>query len=252
MSEQLAVDISNYQGALGQDVFERWFAEGARTVICGTDGSQAYPVVFPSQVQRARAAGLEAEAYVYLYFAGDVVRRTNLKLDMIDGVGGIKRVWLDCEDTSSGLAPGEIVGLIAAARDAVQSRGYQCGIYTGRWWWVPYAGDERGFYDLPLWLASYDGIWSLAMSPLGGWTELHRKQFTDKGALGGVSPLDLNIERAPVLEAASPPEPAPTAPSLEELLLTARDTAFAAGKAHGWSAHVDAVDRQLAGLRQPQ
>lgn len=206
MATQLAVDISNYQGNLSQQTFERWRAEGVRTVVCGTDGSQQFPVVFPAQVERARAAGLAVEAYVYLYFsqgADGVVRRTNLKLDMVAQVGGIRRIWLDCEDTTSGLAPAALVGIIAAARDAVLARGYECGIYTGRWWWEPYTANDRGFWDRPLWLAQYNGVQTLDMEPLGGWTELHRKQYTDKGSLGGVSPLDLNIERVPDIVSAS-------------------------------------------------
>ncbi|MFN8639004.1 MAG: glycoside hydrolase family 25 protein [Dehalococcoidia bacterium] len=224
MATQLAVDISNYQGNLSQQTFERWRAEGVRTVICGTDGSQQFPVAFPGQVERARTAGLAVEAYVYLYFSqgtDGVVRRTNLKLDMVDQAGGIRRVWLDCEDTTSGLPPATLVGIIAAARDAVLARGYECGIYTGRWWWEPYTANDRGFWDRPLWLAQYNGVQTLDMEPLGGWTELHRKQYTDKGALGGVSPLDLNIERVPEVVPASStggtttgaPASAATAPS---------------------------------------
>lgn len=202
---QLAVDISNWQGDLDANVYQRWYREGARTVICGTDGSATHPVVFPSQMQKARAAGLNVEAYIYLYFSLDVVRRTNLKLDMIDAIGGVPRVWIDCEDTTSGRPPSELVGLIAAARDQVQARGYECGIYTGRWWWEPYTNNERGFGDLPLWNASYDGVLTLDTRPMGGWTELYRKQFTDKGTLGGISPLDLNVERESVAPPAQPP-----------------------------------------------
>ncbi len=216
MATQLAVDISNYQGNVSQQTFERWRDEGVRTVICGTDGSQQFPVAFPAQVERARAAGLTTEAYVYLYFsqgADGVVRRTSLKLDMVAHVGGIHCIWLDCEDTTSGLPPATLVGIIAAARDAVLARGFECGIYTGRWWWEPYTANDRGFWDRPLWLAQYNGVQTLDMEPLGGWTELHRKQYTDKGSLGGVSPLDLNIERVPAAVPAAMTAPSPGAAS---------------------------------------
>lgn len=205
---QLAVDCSNFQGDLGQDVFERWHAEGCRTVICGTDGSQSSPNVFLQQSAKARAAGLNVEAYMYLWYDLDVAARARIKLDLIQQAGGIERVWLDVEDTFTSKGPGEIVGLTALARDLVLERGFQTGIYTGRWYWVPRTNDSAGFSNLPLWLASYDGQQNLDMPPMGGWTAMYRKQFTDKGSLGGVSPLDLNIEAAPI---APPPPQAPDA-----------------------------------------
>lgn len=206
-NQQRAVDCSNWNGPIPRATFEAMRAEGVRTVICGTDGN---PPLFPAQAVAARLAGLEVEAYVYLYFgsggtAYDVVERTNRKLDMVDMDGHVKRVWLDCEDTTSGLGPSELVALIAGARDAVQARGYVCGIYTGAWWWVPYTGDSKGFWDLPLWAAQYDDVADVdAVTPFGGWQQAFRKQYTDKGTAGGITPLDLDVER--VLEAAPVPE----------------------------------------------
>ena len=191
-----AIDISNWQGDLASSVFEAWKAEGIQTVICGTDGA---PPLFVPQADKAIAAGLNTEAYIYLYFgqggaAYDVVGRTEGKLDLIGTVPGIKRVWIDCEDTSSGLQPADIVALIAGARDAVQARGYECGIYTGRWFWVPYTAGEKGFWDLDLWHADYTTGETLDMEPFGGWNVAYRHQYTDKGMAGGISPLDLNVE----------------------------------------------------------
>jgi GH25 family lysozyme M1 (1,4-beta-N-acetylmuramidase) len=200
---QLAVDISNYQGDLPQQVFEAWRDVGVKTVICGTDGSDAAPLVFPQQATKAAAAGLTVEAYVYLYFGADgqpydVVGRTNQKLDMIAQVPEVKFVWVDCEDTTSGLVPQVLVGLIANAIDTVIARGFAVGMYTGAWWWVPNTANSTLFASLPLWAADYDGQQDLELTnPFGGWAELHRKQYTDQGSLGGVSPLDLNVEAAP-------------------------------------------------------
>ena len=201
---QLAVDVSNFQGAISVDTFRQMRAEGAQRIICGTDGSPSFPVAFPQQVANAREAGLAVEAYIYLYFSQPLealLRRVNIKLDMIEA-SGVAMVWLDCEDTTSGLDPETLVGTIAAARDEVRNRGHGVGIYTGSWWWKPYTNNSEGFYDLPLWVASYDGNTNIEIAPLGGWSEAWRKQFTDKGLLAGIQPLDLNIERR---DPAAPP-----------------------------------------------
>jgi GH25 family lysozyme M1 (1,4-beta-N-acetylmuramidase) len=206
---QLSVDCSNYQGDLPQAVFDSWRDAGCKTVICGTDGSGTNPIVFPQQAFKAATAGMNVEAYIYLYFGAngvpsDVLGRTRQKLNMIRSVGGIKRVWIDCEDTTSGLAPSDLLHLIGQACDAVRAEGYEVGIYTGGWWWRPYTADSTQFSHLPLWTADYDGNADLEFSsPFGGWSSLYRKQYTDKGRLGIYgADLDLNAE---VESAAAPP-----------------------------------------------
>lgn len=197
------VDVSNHQNGIFQATFEAMKAEGVEVVICGTDGTPAAPLTYPAQVRNARAAGLEVEAYVYLYFGEgsavfDVAGRTNEKLDLIDSVGGVRRVWLDCEDTKNALGPAMILGLIDAARLAVEARGYEVGIYTGGWWWVPRTGNSVRFAHLPLWVAQYDRIADVDQVALfGGWPRAFRKQYADDGTAGGLSPIDLNVERDP-------------------------------------------------------
>lgn len=215
MQTQLAIDISNHQGEISREQFRELARLGVRTVICGTDGSATAPLVYPQQIEAAAAEGIRAEAYVYLYFAGDVRARTTAKLDMIQQVGRVSRVWLDCEDTAHSFGPEELVGRIAAARDLVQERGLRTGIYTGRWWWGPYTNNEAGFWDLPLWLAAYGpGEVNLNMEPLGGWRACLRKQYSDRGSLAGISPLDLDIELAEDVPSSEPaPETEPQQPT---------------------------------------
>lgn len=209
---QRAIDISNYQGDLPGDVYRGWVGEGVRTVICGTDGSTKNPYVFPQQAAKVREVGLWLEAYTYLFFgeAGqvyDVAARTNRKLDEIDKVGGIKTVWLDAEQDGHGLEPWQVVNGLVYARDAVQARGYECGIYTRAEWWQRNTLDHTGFADLRWWLAHYSPIPGFQLDSLdtylcGGIAadRLHRRQTTDQGVAGGYGPLDLNVER--VVEAA--------------------------------------------------
>lgn len=207
MQTQLAIDISNHQGEISREQFREMKRLGVRTVICGTDGSAEKPLVYRQQIEAAAAEGLRVEAYLYLYFAGDVRARTAAKLDMIQQVGRVSRVWLDCEDQQHSFGPEELVGRIAAARDLVQERGLRTGIYTGRWWWEPYTNNEGGFWDLPLWIAAYGpNEVNLNMEPLGGWRACLRKQYSDQGSLAGISPLDLDIE---LVEDVPSGEPAP-------------------------------------------
>lgn len=208
-----ALDISNYQGNLTQDNFNRFKEAGVQTVICGTDGNTNDPVAYPRQIEMAKRADLKTEAYIFLYhppFVTDMPKRARLKLDMIDSVGGVKDVWMDGEDTAP-LDAISIHNMLVYVRAEINGRGYDTGIYTGRWWWIPRTEDNHEFTDLRLWLASYDGIESLDISekPMSGWTSLHRKQLSDKANIGGYGPLDYDIERAIVVPPA-PPEPVPT------------------------------------------
>lgn len=228
------MDISNHQAGLDQGNFQAWALQGCKAIITGTDGGGQYPPIdFPRQIGLARNAGITAEeCYIYLYFGEngeqwDSAKRTNLKLDLIDQVGGIKRVWLDCEQEKHGLDDVTLFNHIVAARDIVQRRGYECGIYTGAWWWKPYMKDTNEFSYLPLWAAQYDGgVQSLDLvgGGFGGWTTCVRKQYTDRGVLGGYSPLDLNLEYAPIIAAQNlvEAEPQGTSPTLPDSLTLVR------------------------------
>ena len=202
MRLRTVTDVSNYQGALSVEQFRALKAAGVEVIVCGTDGSGAFPNVYAQQIAAAVEAGLEVEAYVFIYFATDIAARTNQKLDLIQASGHVSRVWLDCEDVDAPLDTGAVVSSIATARDAVHARGFECGIYTGRWWWVPRTGDNDGFWNLKLWAAQYDQQPYLNVDPFGGWESVYRKQYTDKGSLAGISPLDLNVELTP-----APPPP---------------------------------------------
>lgn len=226
---QKAIDISNWQGDLPSSVYRAWVEAGVKTVILGTSGGGGGvnpPNVYRQQHARASGAGLNVEAYLWLWWgtADEVAVHVNAKLDLIESVGTVPRVWIDCEDTNNIPGPEDVVGLIALARDIIRGRGHEPGIYTGSWWWVPHTANAVGFGNLPLWLADYDGQENLEsrLLPMGDWVQLYRKQYSETGELGGVYPLDLNCERTdePVqLQVAAPPEVVQTAP--EELRATA-------------------------------
>lgn len=222
---KLGVDISNYQGVLSNAELQALNAAGRTVVVCGTDGNPTSPLVYPQQVAAAVALGLEVEAYIFLYFSApdDIVARTQSKLALIRQQGHVTRVWLDCEDDPHGLAPDEIKGHIAAARDAVQAAGFECGIYTGKWWWGPNTANDEGFWNLKLWAAQYDGIEDPnVFDTFGGWYDeqpvarghhgfAFRKQWTAHGQVPGITiELDLDCEQDAIAPAPVPaPEPVP-------------------------------------------
>jgi len=240
---QRAVDISNWQGDLPEQVYADWSAAGIRTVICGTSGNPAAPLVYEAQARKVVLAGLRPEAYTWLTWPVDVdafAARIRGKLDLIERISTVEDVWLDCEDEV--VEPGaDVVGLIALARELVRERGLVPGIYTGAWWWPKYTGNSGGFFDLRLWLAHYDGIAELisALLPFGGWVPetLYRKQHTDKGEVGGVFPLDLNVERDPTepFVVPIPPAPGPDLVAVRRHLVEIHAAATAAETALGGS-----------------
>lgn len=217
-----AIDISNWQGDLEQEVYHRWRAEGVETVIVGTSGNPSAPLVADRQAAKATVAGLRVEAYIWLTHPlsnDQFAARINQKLDLVDSIQlpRIRTIWLDCEDEQNLEDGADIPGQIALARDLVRARGYDVGIYTGRWWWVKHLPPSVAFGIPKLWLAHYDGLPELTstLMPIGEWVDLYRKQYTDKGSAGGVFPLDLNVEVAPPPPvAADPPVQETTAPVL--------------------------------------
>lgn len=148
-------------------------------------------------VRGSRAVGIEAsELYTFLYpgLAWELREVTNA-LSVFHILGGIRRVWLDCEsqftewpgdvDTE---APGMTVdGRLAVARygrKVIEDVGAGVGIYTGESWWRNKMGNSTEFSDLPLWLANYGSDDPANPRPpittvnFGGWSGVYRHQYS--------------------------------------------------------------------------
>ena len=144
-------------------------------------------------------AGVTVDAYVYLYWRRDVRAEVARALETIEDLP-VGRLWVDCEDDSSGIEPGVIVELIDTAVEACAL--IPAGIYTGRWWWAPATSDSRRFSDLPLWHAQYTRSADErpvfdAFTAYGGWTRPLMWQFRGTTQLCGVS-VDLNLREVNV------------------------------------------------------
>lgn len=91
-------------------------------------------------------------------------------------------------------SPDQRVAAIRQGVAAIEAAGYEAGIYTGRWWWLQYAGDPQEFSHLPLWPSIYDGDADKAVGfvPFGGWSVATMKQYAGTSSLGGIGGLDLD------------------------------------------------------------
>jgi len=178
----LAVDCSHWGGPLTDSEAECLKVNGYRRVIVNTSGGQAR-----QQASTAKRHGLEVQAYVYLYWSGDVrgqvLRACNEVADLADFM------WLDAEDDPLGKAPSTIIFLI---HEAVSACSLEAGIYTRRDWWRRYTGRSEEFKSMPLWDAYYDAVPSYAYwTPYGGWEKPAMKQYGGTQEVCGQS-VDVN------------------------------------------------------------
>lgn len=191
-----ARDVSNYSDELTPAVLQAWRDGGTGLVII-----QAFPSSYTTKYAEQRRQmdvcaqeGMPFDCYIYDYL-GDPT--------WLDGaLAGLeqvllpsekpRKVWLDEEDTETeaGWSAQQRINAISNSIGSVKQRGYQCGIYTARWWWVPKTGDFKGFSEYPLWMAQYDGVAdSTVITQFGGWQSCRIKQYLGSQPDG----TDLNV-----------------------------------------------------------
>ena len=201
----LGVDFSQWGGALKPETVECWKDSGVKFAVV------QYSERMTQHLDVLTAAGgLDVEGYVYLYWGHapfpppfDLTpeQRVHRALDVAGN--RISRLWLDAEDSTHPYDEGQLIACV----EACESRGMPCGIYTGRWWWVPETGDSRAFMHLPLWHAEYTEPNFDAFQSYGGWQRPAIWQYQGTTNLCGHS-VDLNVKE----DVAPPPEPEPPAP----------------------------------------
>lgn len=194
----IGIDVSNYTSALTPVALNTWKAAGVGLVIVqAIDPPPGYPVGETAQQCQAvvDAGDLALDAYLYLWF-GEAEAAWRRKLALLDGFP-IRRLWLDVEDTTPGFTPVQRIASVAAALrvcDRYPTRLNPTGIYTGRWWWVPYVSNTTAFADRPWWPSQYDYIADTTqITPYGGWAKAVLKQYAGTSVFGGVSGVDLNV-----------------------------------------------------------
>ena len=194
---RLAVDVSNYTGPLNAAQLAAWKRDGIELVIVqAIDPPAGYPPgCTVQQIQACQAAGLDVEAYVFLWF-GLGTSDIQAKLGLLDGLG-IRRVWLDVEDTGArSLRLPKRISVVQGALNAIAAAGYDNGIYTGYWFWSGYMGNTSALNSYDLWDAHYDGDPNVSTGfvPYGGWSTCLIKQYAGTSTLDGVGNVDLDVE----------------------------------------------------------
>lgn len=194
---RLGTDFSSYGGPLNYPLLDCWAAQGVR--FAGPQYSTLLPQFLTTLKNSPSTTGWSIEPYVYLFWReldywGTPAERVARCISMIKASGAIvRRIWIDAEDAAAGMSAAQLLDLIGEAVNAVEAAGYEAGIYTGRWWWIPYTGNSRRFAHLALWDAYY--IHRLpdfdAWLPYGGWTRPEIWQWHDTTDLCGHS-VDLN------------------------------------------------------------
>lgn len=217
----LVVDVSNYTAVPTPEQLQSWKDAGVGAVIVqAIDPPAGYPGgVTVEQINAVNAAGLQAEAYVWLWTESDVAADIARKLSLLEGLP-VSRVWLDVEDTTDA----SVEQRIQTVRDALgvldawtEARGLpRAGIYTARWFWPRYMSDTTEFSDRELWDADYDDVADVesGWEPYGGWTSRRVKQYAGTSTLEGVEMVDLNVV-ADDYVAPEAPEAAPEPPARE-------------------------------------
>lgn len=196
------IDISNWQGADIQSLLNEHQPE--HVVVRLSKESNAKLLIALRQLQQVAARSISYSVYLWCYW-------DSYPESFVDGcLQNLENnelrptmLWLDCEDTDN-LPPEKCDDWLSRAVAAIEDGGYRAGIYTGKYWWEPNVADHAAFARLPLWLAHYDRQPTLESSilPVGAWTELAGKQYTD-------SPIDQDVFTVAVTT--HPPAPDPCA-----------------------------------------
>ncbi|MFA7248279.1 MAG: GH25 family lysozyme [Dehalococcoidia bacterium] len=189
----LAIDVSNFTGPIEGPQAAALRAAGVRRAVVGTQYPQPpYPAGCAHlQIPALLEAGIEVEAYVYLWFGDDPARQVQDARDAIaPWRDRVRRLWIDVEDES---APLDQDTRAERLRVAIEACGTMpAGIYTAAWYWRPFMGDTRAFSSLPLWAAQYDGGPDVLVAPFGGWTSAAMKQYAADVSIAGLSRVDLD------------------------------------------------------------
>lgn len=122
--------------------------------------------------------------YAFLGFKNWWIEPTNQAIAVAKQFG-IGKVYLDAEadDANSGATGNEVNPQQRAQRlvdccDLVLDSGLKLGIYTAKWWWVPYMANTHLFADIDLWLGGPYGVPPIINPGFGGWAEVEIHQHT--------------------------------------------------------------------------
>jgi len=177
--QAFAVDVSDNQGYVAETAMICWWEAGVRHVIAGLQDAD----IAVHQLETAVGVGMTVDAYVPLYWGGDISGQVESALSVIAPFP-VQRLWLDVEVPPGDQSPDSLTEQVQEAVDACGS--FPCGIYTRKDWWLGHVADTTAFSQLPLWYAYYNhqsnfNDWYNPQAryegPFGGWTDPTGKQY---------------------------------------------------------------------------
>lgn len=205
MTLRTAIDISNHNGPISARQAAALYAAGGAVSVQAVDPPPPYPrSQTRQQLSRLRDAGYApplVDAYVWWFPLESTLDGLRSRLALLDGFG-LEEVWLDVEDTAAGqLSLNERISRVGAALDAISTHGYRPGIYTARWFWLPYMQNRDAFSNYPLWSVGSKGSAGYGEPPetldlplpYGGWTRAEGIQYTSSGYVGDFGPVDMSV-----------------------------------------------------------
>ena len=167
------IDVSHHNGDIDYGAVKE---AGHRFVfIKATQDNDFIDPMFPTNLARARAAGLAAGAYHFFDYTLDGRDQADHFLDRVEAAGGIDDALPPVVDVECWSPIGASIHAVAAARlrDFVERVYERTGrwplIYTSTLMWREVAGNAEGFEDLPMWAACWGCEPPISIAP--GWDE---------------------------------------------------------------------------------
>ena len=186
----LGFDISSFQGAPDQSVFDCLKAQGNEFAILqlwrGGPGINEY---FAENYRKTKAAGI-SKVDAYAFFCNNCTGNTptnicsSIKSNLPEGFDGL--IWLDIEDCKGCWkgTPNERLSFVMLVAITCATKGLKLGVYSGHGSWEQVFGsadfDAQGLKGLPLWYAHYDGVQDYSdweTIKFGGWKAPVMKQY---------------------------------------------------------------------------
>ena len=167
------IDVSHHNGLID---YAKVREAGHRFVfIKATQDNDFIDSMFPTNLARARAAGLAAGAYHFFDYTLDGTVQADHFIDRVEAAGGIDDALPPVVDVECWAPIGASIHAVSTARlrDFVERVYERTGrmpiVYTSVHMWREVVGDAEGFEDLPLWAACWGCDAPPSLAP--GWDE---------------------------------------------------------------------------------
>lgn len=185
--QSLGIDVSVYQGDVDWPKVAATDVEFAilRAGYGKSVGQE--DKYFKSNYSGTATIGLPTGAYWYSYANSVATAELEAEtcLQVLDGRSFIYPVFIDIEETESGLSKAEYTNMAGAFCDKIAAAGYKAGVYANEYFLTNYI-DSAQLGDYYIWLAHYTTETDYAER-----FDIH--QFSNTGNINGVSGnVDLN------------------------------------------------------------